>query len=77
MFRIIGSMAEFERSLIQERVRAGLRMHGLRARSLEGRVCRLTLSEWLSCAVTGFRGPRYVSNPQCEQGGAPSDRLYA
>jgi DNA invertase Pin-like site-specific DNA recombinase len=34
MFQIIGAMAEFERSLIQERVRAGLRNARLKGRTL-------------------------------------------
>jgi DNA invertase Pin-like site-specific DNA recombinase len=34
MFQIIGAMAEFERSLIQERVRAGLRNGKLRGKTL-------------------------------------------
>ena len=34
MFQIIGAMAEFERSLIQERVRAGLRNAKLRGKTL-------------------------------------------
>jgi DNA invertase Pin-like site-specific DNA recombinase len=34
MFQIIGAMAEFERSLIQERVRAGLRNAKLKGKML-------------------------------------------
>jgi len=34
MFQIIGAMAEFERSLIQERVRAGLRNAKLKGQTL-------------------------------------------
>ena len=34
MFQIIGAMAEFERALIQERVRAGLRNAGPKGRRL-------------------------------------------
>jgi DNA invertase Pin-like site-specific DNA recombinase len=34
MFQIIGAMAEFERSLIQERVRAGLRNAKLKGKIL-------------------------------------------
>lgn len=49
MFQIIGAMAEFERSLIQERVRAGLRNAKLRGKVLgrpplvldSGRIARL------------------------------------
>jgi len=40
MFQIIGAMAEFERSLIQERVRAGLRNAVARGVRL-GRPCRV------------------------------------
>jgi DNA invertase Pin-like site-specific DNA recombinase len=40
MFQIIGAMAEFERSLIQERVRAGLRNAKLKGRTL-GRPSRI------------------------------------
>ena len=48
MFQIIGAMAEFERALIQERVKAGLR----HARSKGERLGRPA-----GC-VTGFRKPR-------------------
>ena len=49
MFQIIGAMAEFERSLIQERVRAGLRNAKLKGKTLgrpslildSGRIARL------------------------------------
>ena len=34
LFQIIGAMAEFERSLIQERVRAGLRNAKLKGKTL-------------------------------------------
>jgi DNA invertase Pin-like site-specific DNA recombinase len=34
MFQIIGAMAEFERALIQERVRAGIRNAGAKGRQL-------------------------------------------
>lgn len=52
MFQIIGAMAEFERSLIQERVRAGLRNAKLRGKTLGrpplaldcGRIARLRAS---------------------------------
>jgi DNA invertase Pin-like site-specific DNA recombinase len=52
MFQIIGAMAEFERSLIQERVRAGLRNAKLRGKTLgrpplildSGRIARLRAS---------------------------------
>jgi len=40
MFQIIGAMAEFERSLIQERVRAGLRNAKLKGKTL-GRPSRI------------------------------------
>jgi DNA invertase Pin-like site-specific DNA recombinase len=40
MFQIIGAMAEFERSLIQERVKAGLRNAVARGARL-GRPCRV------------------------------------
>jgi len=36
MFQIIGALAEFERSLIQERVRAGLRNARAKGRSSDG-----------------------------------------
>jgi DNA invertase Pin-like site-specific DNA recombinase len=36
MFQIIGAMAEFERSLIQERVRAGLRNARSKGRDWDG-----------------------------------------
>lgn len=52
MFQIIGAMAEFERSLIQERVRAGLRNAKLKGKALgrpplaldSGRIARLRAS---------------------------------
>lgn len=52
MFQIIGAMAEFERSLIQERVRAGLRNAKLKGKTLgrpslaldSGRIARLRAS---------------------------------
>ena len=52
MFQIIGAMAEFERSLIQERVRAGLRNAKLKGKTLGrpslildcGRIARLRAS---------------------------------
>jgi len=52
MFQIIGAMAEFERSLIQERVRAGLRNAKLKGQTLgrppltldHGRIARLRAS---------------------------------
>jgi DNA invertase Pin-like site-specific DNA recombinase len=52
MFQIIGAMAEFERSLIQERVRAGLRNAKLKGKTLgrpsltldRGRIARLHAS---------------------------------
>jgi DNA invertase Pin-like site-specific DNA recombinase len=52
MFQIIGAMAEFERSLIQERVRAALRNVKLKGKTLgrppltldHGRIVRLQAS---------------------------------
>ena len=44
MFQIIGAMAEFERSLIQERVRAGLRNAKLKGKTL-GRPRRIVSSD--------------------------------
>jgi DNA invertase Pin-like site-specific DNA recombinase len=44
MFQIIGAMAEFERSLIQERVRAGLPNAGLKGKIL-GRPRRIVNGE--------------------------------
>jgi DNA invertase Pin-like site-specific DNA recombinase len=52
MFQIIGAMAEFEQSLIQERVRAGLRNAKLKGKTLgrpslaldHGRIARLRAS---------------------------------
>jgi hypothetical protein len=35
-------------------------MRAPRARSLEGPAPTLTLTVWLRCGVTGFRGPRYI-----------------
>ena len=57
MFQIIGAMAEFERSLIQERVRAGLRNARPRGRSSEGHASRLTLCAWLRCDAKGVQSP--------------------
>jgi len=51
-------------SLSSRRSRRGYALacetHGRRARNSEGSVLRLTLLEWPSCAVTGFRGLRSV-----------------
>jgi len=47
MFQIIGAMAEFERSLIQERVRAGLRNAKLKGKML-GRPRRIVSSDEMS-----------------------------
>jgi len=60
MFQIIGAMAEFERSLIQERVRAGLRNARAKGKKFGRPASRLTLLGWLNCVVTAFRGPRCV-----------------
>ena len=51
MFQIIGAMAEFERSLIQERVRAGLRNAKLKGKTL-GRPRRIVSAN----EVTRLRG---------------------
>jgi hypothetical protein len=56
MFQIIGAMAEFERSLIQERVRAGLRNAKLRERRWEDHHFRWTPKESCGSARLG---------PQC------------
>jgi len=47
MFQIIGAMAEFERSLIQERVRAGLRNAKLRGKTL-GRPRRIVSGDQIA-----------------------------
>jgi DNA invertase Pin-like site-specific DNA recombinase len=47
MFQIIGAMAEFERSLIQERVRAGLRNAILKGKTL-GRPRRIVNSDQMN-----------------------------
>ena len=47
MFQIIGAMAEFERSLIQERVRAGLRNAKLKGKTL-GRPRRIVNSDQMT-----------------------------
>jgi len=44
MFQIIGAMSEFERALIQEWVRAGLRKPRAKGRRLPGRIGRLSLA---------------------------------
>jgi DNA invertase Pin-like site-specific DNA recombinase len=59
MFQIIGAMAEFERSLIQERVRAGLR----NAKAKGRRLGRATGHPWMlpespSCAPRAAPGER-------------------
>ena len=64
MFQIIGAMAEFERSLIQERVKAGLRNAKLRGRALGrpaltldcGRIARLRNSGASIRAISGQLG---------------------
>src|ERR1700751_151079 len=45
MFQIIGAMAEFERSLIQERVRAGLRNARAKGKRLGRPTVRVDVSE--------------------------------
>src|ERR1039457_7254514 len=60
MFQIIGAMAEFERSLIQERVKAGLRNARAKGKKSEGPAHMWMLCVWPRCALTGSRGPRYV-----------------
>src|ERR1700680_4073474 len=47
MFQIIGAMAEFERSLIQERVRAGLRNAILKGKTL-GRPRRIVNADQMA-----------------------------
>ena len=44
MFQIIGAMSEFERALIQQWVRAGLRKPRAKGRRLPGRIGRLFLA---------------------------------
>jgi hypothetical protein len=66
MFQIIGAMAEFERSLIQERVRAGLRNAKLRGKTLGrpplaldcGRIARLRDSGVSIRAISAQLGVR-------------------
>jgi DNA invertase Pin-like site-specific DNA recombinase len=53
MFQIIGAMAEFERSLIQERVRAGLRNARSKGRKLGRPRLRLNLDEIVALRVSG------------------------
>ena len=60
MFQIIGAMAKFERSLIQERVKARLRNARAKGKKFGRPVRRLTLSAWLRCGGTAFRGLRCV-----------------
>jgi len=68
MFQIIGAMAEFERSLIQERVKARLRNARAKGKKF-GRPRAYVDAE--PGVRTGPRGAFVVSsmpNPQCEQG---------
>ncbi len=58
VFQIIGAMAEFERSLIQERVKAGPR--NARAKGKKFGRPRVEIDAWLSYVATGFHGLRYV-----------------
>jgi len=60
MFQIIGAMAEFERSLIQERVKEVCETHGRRGRSSEGPALRWMLYVWPRCAAADFNGRRYA-----------------
>ena len=72
MFQIIGAMAEFERSLIQERVRAGLR--NARAKGKKFGRPRVQVDA-LRVAALRREGAFVVpgmSNPQCEQGERPA-----
>jgi DNA invertase Pin-like site-specific DNA recombinase len=54
MFQIIGAMAEFERSLIQERVRAGLRNPRAKGRRLGRPAISLDVSEVLRLRSQGL-----------------------
>ena len=61
MFQIIGAMAEFERALIQERVKAGMRNAAPRAVGLGDRPRRHCL--W-SCART-LQTLMHMEQPAC------------
>jgi hypothetical protein len=69
----IGAMAEFERSPIQERVKAGLRNVRAKGKKFGSPASRLMPSAWLSYAATAFMVSS-VPNPQCEQGERPAIR---
>jgi DNA invertase Pin-like site-specific DNA recombinase len=71
MFQIIGAMAEFERSLIQERVRAGLRNARAKGKKF-GRPRAQVDADRVFCTAPrrAFVVPG-MSNPQCEQGERP------
>jgi DNA invertase Pin-like site-specific DNA recombinase len=58
MFQIIGAMAEFERALIQERIRAGLLMHGQKGGGLDDRGWLWMLQGLLLFALRDSRGRR-------------------
>jgi DNA invertase Pin-like site-specific DNA recombinase len=62
MFQIIGAMAEFERALIQERVKAGLRNAHRRASALADRGELWILPRSQLCALLGQLGDRYRGN---------------
>ena len=64
MFQIIGAMAEFERALIQERVKAGLRNARAKVNIWGGRGLLWTVRELLLCAPTALLGvtsPNYCA----------------
>ena len=73
MFQIIGAMAEFERSLIQERVAPACGMRGPRARSSEGPALRLTLLAWPALRGEGFSWSQVCRTLNVARE-APSDR---
>jgi DNA invertase Pin-like site-specific DNA recombinase len=70
MFQIIGAMAEFERSLIQERVKAGLRNARAKGKKFGRPRAQGMLCVWKRCAGADFLGPRYAEPLKVSKGTA-------
>jgi DNA invertase Pin-like site-specific DNA recombinase len=74
MFQIIGAMAEFERSLIQERVRAGLRNARLNGKTL-GRPRRIVSSDEMTRLRAGGASFREIARAVGASPGTVRTRL--
>jgi hypothetical protein len=72
MFQIIGAMAEFERSLIQERVKAGLRNARAKGKKFGRPRVRIDGAKVAVLRCEGLSWSQACRNPQCEQGERPA-----